>query len=184
MCPTAARLIDDGYRARREDRSADARRHFSEAVALARQHSNKSSPNLLPDLVGALKGLAQIERDEGHPDAAGPLYQEAIQICRGLDDPLLLAHTVRHLGDVLQDVGHLAEAEACYDEALELYRAHPAPPTLDLANAVRPLAILKESTGELDVARRLWEEARSLYELAGVRAGVDESTTRLAIMKL
>jgi hypothetical protein len=52
--------------------------------------------------------------------------------------------------------------------------------TLDLANAIRPLAILKETTGDAAAARRLWEEARDLYAAAGIAAGVTECTARLA----
>ena len=53
-------------------------------------------------------------------------------------------------------------------------------PPLDVANAVRPLAILSEEAGDTEAARRLWEEARDLYEACGVQAGVDECSERLA----
>ena len=48
-----------------------------------------------------------------------------------------LAHTVRHLGDVHHDAGDAALAEACYVEALSLYRSHGQDRPLDHANAVR-----------------------------------------------
>ncbi len=54
------------------------------------------------------------------------------------------------------------------------------PPSLDLANAIRPLAILKDDAGEVEDAKRLWEEARDLYAAADVREGVAESVARLA----
>jgi len=71
-------------------------------------------------------------------------------------------------------------AEPCYYEALALYRSHKKPPPLDLANAIRPLAILKDDAGEVEDAKRLWEEARNLYAEADVREGVAESAARLA----
>ena len=128
----------------------------------------------------ALKGVAQIERDEGRGDAARPLYEEAVAICRQLGDPLILAHTVRHLGDLHQDAGRVELAEPCYDEALALYRSNDQTAPLDLANAIRPLAILKDDAGEVEAAKRLWQEARDLYAAADVQEGFVESSERLS----
>ncbi len=169
----AIRLIKQADRARREHRLTDAHRDLVEAVALCRQAGERR------ELVRALKGLGQLERDLGHGDAARPLYEEAVAICREEGDPLTLAHTVRHLGDIHQDAGRVELAEPCYREALALYRKYQRTPPLDLANAIRPLAILKDNAGEVEVARRLWEEARDLYASVGVREGVAESSARL-----
>ena len=166
-------LMEHGERARREWRLLDAHRHFLEAVTLCRQGA---APR---DLVQALKGLGQIERDLGRGDAATPLYEEAAAICRGADDALQLAHTVRHLGDIYQEAGRTDLAEACYDEALTIYRSHQQTAPLDLANAVRPLAILQERLGRRDQAIDLWMEARSLYAALEVPEGVAESTEHL-----
>ena len=174
MSDAAIKLARQAGRARRENRLADAHRDLVEAVALCRQ------AGVQRELVQALNGLGQIERDLGRGDAAQPLYEEAVAICRREGDPLTLAHTVRHLGDIYQDMGRVELAEPCYDEALALYRSHERTPPLDLANAIRPLAILKDDAGEVEEARRLWEEARDLYAVANVREGVVESTARLA----
>ena len=74
-------------------------------------------------------------------------YVEAVAAARECDDPLQLAHAVRHLGDVHRHAGSREAAHACYDEALTLYRNADAPPTLDVANAVRPMAILQADLG-------------------------------------
>jgi len=174
MTDSAEQLIRDGYRARRENRPADAHRDFLAAVSLCRQTGAHH------ELVRALKGLGQIERDRGQGDEARPLYEEAVALCREAGDPLDLAHTVRHLGDIHQDAARLELAEPCYDEALAIYRSNEGTPTLDLANAVRPMAILKEAAGEVEEARRLWEEAGKLYEAVNVQPGVAESSARLA----
>jgi tetratricopeptide (TPR) repeat protein len=107
------------------------------------------------------------------------LYEEAVTLCRGEGDALGLAHTIRHLGDIHREAGRLADAELCYGEVLTLYRAHEPNP-LDLANALRPLAILREATGQAEEARRLWEEARKLYMAVNVQAAVAECSVRLA----
>ncbi|WP_419940729.1 tetratricopeptide repeat protein [Candidatus Palauibacter sp.] len=159
--------------ARREGRPDEALRHMQAAVALAREHDDPVA------LARALHGRANVERDRGRRDLALRLYREAVPLCRQGDDPLALAHTVRHLGDVLRELGDLTGAEPCYAEALALYRAHPSPPKLDLANAVRPLALLREALGEHEEARALWREARDLYRDAGIEAGVSESSAHL-----
>ena len=89
-------------------------------------------------------------------------------------------HAVRHLADGYRSTGRLAEAEACYDEALALYAAADEPPALDYANALRPMAILKESLGETDEARDLWQQAKSLYATVPIAAGVAECEEHLA----
>ena len=173
MSERARVLMEQATRARRSGRLLDAHRDFLEAVTLARQ---ADSP---PDLIQALKGLGQIERDLGRGDAARPLYEEAVALCRAEDDPLQLAHTVRHLGDIHQDDGRLDLAEPCYQEALTIYQGHPRTAPLDLANALRPFAILQESLGRTKAARELWTEVRNLYSALNVREGVAESTKRL-----
>ncbi len=168
------KLANEAAQARRENRVSDAKRLWAEAVQLSRQAPNKK------ELIQALKGSGQIERDMGNNGAALPFYQEAVALCREQDDSQSLAHTLRHLGDVYRSAGQLELAEPCYREALSLYRSHNQTAPLDLANAVRPMAILKEQTGETEVAKLLWEEARQLYAAVNVPEGVAESSKRLA----
>jgi len=53
-------------------------------------------------------------------------------------------------------------AGACYHEALGIYRSHAETPpldlALDLANAIRGLAILKSDTADAEAARALWRK--------------------------
>jgi tetratricopeptide (TPR) repeat protein len=131
-------------------------------------------------LVRALEGLGQIERDLGCGHAALPLYEEAVRICRHNGDALRLAHTIRHLGDIHQDAGRAELAEPCYREALAIYRRDRRTAPLDLANAVRPFAILQETLGKSEQAIDLWTEARDIYAGLKLQAGVDESREHLA----
>jgi tetratricopeptide (TPR) repeat protein len=174
MTNAVSNLMREAARARRESRLVDARRSLTEAVTLCRQSGESG------ELVQALKGLGQVERDLGSAMSALPLYEEAVAICRKGDDTLALAHTVRHLADIHQDRGRTDLAEPYYQEALMLYRSNEQTNPLDLANAVRPLAMLKEGAGQIGEARRLWREARDLYVEAGVEAGLAESEARLA----
>jgi tetratricopeptide (TPR) repeat protein len=104
-------------------------------------------------------------------------YEESVAILRQLERPLILAHTVRHLGDVYSEEGSRDLAESCYDEALNLYRNHSDRSPLDLANAIRSLAVLRS-----EQAKALWEEAREIYATVGIDAGVKEATARVTAL--
>ncbi|HEV7485885.1 MAG TPA: ankyrin repeat domain-containing protein [Thermoanaerobaculia bacterium] len=144
----------------------EARTLFAEAAKKSRERGARRK------LVDALKGVAQIDRDLGRRAEALPSYEEAVAACRDIGDPLLFAHTLRHLGDLHHDDGRDDLAEPLYDEALALYRTSDAPP-LDLANAIRSLAIIKDTA-------ELWEEAFRLYVATNVAPGVVEAAMRLA----
>jgi tetratricopeptide (TPR) repeat protein len=174
MSESSDKLLEQAQLARREHRLADARLQLEQAVALLRQESSES------ELAEALTHLGQIERDMHNSDTALAHYQEALNLYRSAGDPLWVAHTVRHVGDLHRHAARLPAAEACYIEALTLYRVNATTPALDLANAIRGFALLKEDTGEAEPAKLLWLEARDLYATVGVRAGVEECTRRLA----
>ena len=106
-------------------------------------------------------------------------YEEAVALFREVGTPLVLAHTIRHLGDVYLEDGSPELAEPCYHEALELYRSHERGSSLDLANAVRSLAVLR-----WEQTRVLWDEARELYTTLKIEAGIKESTARVAALSM
>ena len=122
-------------------------------------------------------------RGEAARRTDGPMarlcYEEAVVLFRDVDEPLVLAHSVRHLGDVYLEQGRPDLAEPCYHEALALYRAHADESSLDLANAVRSLAVLR-----WEQAKMLWEEARTLYTGLSIEAGVTESAARVAALSI
>ena len=170
-------LLSLALQARRENRLDDARQHLVEAVNREREADTGVG------LAKALTRLGQIERDLGHKDVALRSYQEAAAIYRTADDVLRLAHTVRHVADIHRERGHTELAEPCYHEALSIYRGNEHTPPLDLANAIRGLAILKDEAGAAEASRLLWEEAKELYTAVNVKAGVDESCRRLALLE-
>jgi tetratricopeptide (TPR) repeat protein len=98
------------------------------------------------------------------------------------DDPLRLAHRVRHLGDAYYYAGRWALAEPCYIEALSIYRRHERTRPLDLANAIRSFAVLKDEVGAVDQSQSLWQEAHDLYVSLELPAGIAESAARLALL--
>ena len=81
---------------------------------------------------------------------------------RAHGSPSRLAHTLRHLGDVYRETRHTDRARACYDEALALYRSYPEAAPLDLANAIRSVAVLQQASGNRAAARAVERGSRSL----------------------
>lgn len=120
----------------------------------------------------ALGKFGHVQEDD---EAKLACYVEAVAAARECDAPLQLAHAVRHLGDVHRHAGRRTDAKSCYDEALTLYRNADAPPTLDVANAVRPMAILQADLGNPEEALALWRKARDLYATVDIAEGVEEA---------
>jgi tetratricopeptide (TPR) repeat protein len=163
--------------ARRDNRLDEAKQDLIEAVGLCRQSGERN------DLASALTALGQIERDLHHNDAALRNYEEAAAIYREEGDVLRLAHTIRHVGDIYRNLKQKELAEPCYREALDLYRGNERTAPLDLANAIRGYALLKDDKGEFQQAKCLWQEARDLYAAVNVDAGVAESSRRLVLLE-
>ena len=170
----AADLLLRAVEAKQQGRLGEASQHVLRAISLLRE----KPPGI--ELAKALRLLAELERKLHDKAAALQHYQEAVILCRSHGDPLMLAHTVRHLGDVYQDAAQPELAEPCYREALELYRTHRDTTPLDLANAIRSMAVLKAAVGEIEQARSLWQQARDLYSQVNVSEGVAEASVRIA----
>ena len=173
MPHTPAELMHAGYEARKEGRLKEARADFSESMRLSREGHDQSH------LIRALVGLGQIERDLKNNAAALQHYREAADLCEERHG-VHFAHIIRHLADLLREERRLGEAEPYYQQALKIYRCHPAAAPLDLANAIRGYALLKEDAGKTAEAGSLWKEARALYQSTGVPAGVEEASRRIS----
>ena len=173
MSEQSGHLIVRAREARHAGRLEDAMRDLLQAVDLCRRSHEELK------LAAALEALGQIERDLHHPDAARRHYEEAAAIFAVEKYDLGVAHAIRHIADIHREAGNIEEAESSYDHALWLYRDIQDTPPLDLANAIRGLAILKSDSAQSARARELWTEARDLYSKANVTAGVDECSHRL-----
>lgn len=174
MSEAADKLLERAQQAQREKRLRDARRDWLAAIELLRENNDGEQ------LGQALRALGELERKLGDSESARGHYEEAVTLCRQYGDRLRLAHTVRYLGDVYHNVGRTDLAGPCYKEALALYYGHADPPPLDLANAIRSAAVLKQEAGDRHQAISLWSEARELYSSLQVDAGVAECRARLS----
>ena len=166
-------LLEAVRRDRSEGRLADARARLDKAL---QRYTGADQSN---DRIAVLKALAQIERDLGQLSRAQELLEQATALCRQGPDKVRLAHTLRHLGDVLQAQGRADDAMAHLAEAMAVYRGAPDTGQLDLANALRSLALQYELLGQSAPALACWREASELYMHANVAAGVAECLQHL-----
>jgi tetratricopeptide (TPR) repeat protein len=173
---TPAEWIASGYLARRNHELDEARNCFSRAL-----HLSGASEDTL-HAAQAHAGLGQVERDERNIGAALKHYQLAVELYRKLNSPLTLAHTVRHVADILLAAGNLEPAQRQYEEALATYCAHDETPPLDLANTIRGYAQLMEQSGKTEEATMLWQRTQALYEQLGIEPGVTECRSHLAFL--
>lgn len=130
------------YQARREVRLADSRAIFIEAVRKASIEADR------PSLAEVLCGLAQAERDIGSPEAASHHYANAAVLYRQVGPPARLAYAIRHEADVLREMCQPAKAEPLYQEAEGICRQLGEKATLDMANTIRGLALLKRISSQ------------------------------------
>lgn len=173
MSETPEELIEAAARARQHGQLDDALRDIDLAIALSRREGNR------PGLIASLKLLGHVQADRRNLEASVSAYVEALQLARASPDPMLVAHTARHLGDAYLRVGDTTRAAPAYAEALALYESHPGDAGLDHANALRSLALLLDDTHRPGEAALAWAQARDRYAAAGIRAGVAECTSRL-----
>jgi tetratricopeptide (TPR) repeat protein len=173
--------LAQGETERRAGCAEGARRAFGEAILHFRADGD------LPGEAKSLTRQAQIARDTGNLDWALHDQTEAIILFRRIGDGAALAHALRHAGDMFVEQHQLAFATAHLREALDLYRAGTEAPPLDIANAVRSIALLAEALDEPDQARLYWAEARTRYAALdsvfdGDNAGVQEAEKHLATL--
>jgi tetratricopeptide (TPR) repeat protein len=123
-------------------------------------------------------------RAQNRLEDARRLYNEAARLFLADKDSLTYAHAIRHVADMYLDESNYSAARPLYEEALQPYRSNLNTRLLDLANTVRPYALLHEMTGDMTSARPLWQEARNLYASLRIEAGMEECDRHIANLTL
>jgi hypothetical protein len=137
----------------------------------------------------AMKSAAELieegrrARAAGNLDAARKFYAEAAAQHRQQGLTLAWAHAIRHIADMWLEASELEAARPLYEDALEAYRGSLETRILDLANTLRPYALLNEAAGNAEAARALWLEAKALYASLRLEEGVAECQRHLAFFK-
>ena len=127
---------------------------------------------------------ARQDRKAGRLHEALNGYERAANLARSANDTGQRAYALRHMADLHRELGQHRSAESAATEAVALYRQHDGDASLDLANALRVLALAHESLGRSPAAAASWREARSLYLAVGVLPGVHECDQHIAQLGL
>ena len=121
---------------------------------------------------------AKAARNAGRLREAIVSQRRAVALLAG-GDADAYAHAARHLADMLCESGATDEAAALYEEVLGHYGSRR---TLDAANALRGAAVNAGRRGEEVSARKHWSQARDLYAMLAIEAGVAEATRALTAL--
>jgi len=127
-------------------------------------------------LLAARDNLAGVLRELGDLDGAERLYAEVLEARRrGLGNRHPdVGYSLNNLGELYRSLGRYSEAEACFREALELWRGGAA---ADVATVTSNLALVHDAVGERDVALRLHRQVLALRRRALGRDHADLATT-------
>ncbi len=124
---------------------------------------------------------AKSARRQGRLSDATALYEEAAQSFQAEQQPARWAHALRHAAEMAVRSGDAATGLREARAVIEHYRSsHPT--ELEMANALRVLALAEAAAGERDHACTHWSEARELYATVGVPDGVAEADRRVAAL--
>ncbi|MFN0097754.1 MAG: tetratricopeptide repeat protein [Gemmatimonadaceae bacterium] len=122
----------------------------------------------------ALRGRAEIRLCRGEVEIAGREAREALDLHRGLNDPVGIAGDLRIVAAVLAKEGHSDQAEAMLREVIRQATSLERP-QLE-AEARRDLAMLLQREGRTDEARADARTARAIF----MRMGAEVELRRLA----
>jgi non-specific serine/threonine protein kinase len=131
-----------------------ARALFEEALAIAKEHGNRT------DVVFHLSGLGHVAKRRGDHEAAQSLYEESHEIAKGLGYQRMAAFTLQYLADLAFTSGDLARTASLYRDALGYFG--PARDKLGIARCLEGLAKAAALTGQFERTSRLAGAAEEL----------------------
>ncbi len=152
-----------------KSRFGEARRRFERATALCERTGDGYGR------AGALCGVAGTIRINGDPEAARPLWAEALRLFGDLGDQRAEAYAVEGMGLCDLDQGRTGAARLRFEEMLRLYKA--AGNAMGEAHALRRLATVELDRGEFGEALSLLEQALPTFRAIGDR--LSEAVVRM-----
>lgn len=123
--------------------------------------------------------LANIYYDLGRNSKSLEFYKNALSLAEVESEEEQIAHITKHIADVECEIGDLKSSMSHYEKALKYYKKNVSNYSLNYANTIRGFAVLKEKMVDYSDAKRLWKEAKSIYERLKIETGIKECTSRL-----
>lgn len=121
----------------------------------------------------------QFESDADDFDKALAFCQKALSFYKQSGDNNRIAHSTRHLADLLMEMGQEQDAEIHYKRAIDFYTSTDNNSSLDLANCLRGYALCLESLNKEIEAKQHWETVAELYGRLNLTEGVTEANQHL-----
>src|SRR5437879_4160240 len=121
-------------------------------------------------LIRALEVMARAAVRRGDRQAARPLVEEQLAVCRELGDSELLIHALGAMGHLAREDGDYTEARSWYAESLAL--RHKMGYQLALALALEDFAVLAGREQQAERAIRLLGAGEAFCETLGARPPV------------
>lgn len=145
------------------NRRAEALALFEENVSHARAAIPPDAPRLALRLNMLGRLYVTLERWQRGISA----HEEALELLVGKDGPhpALWADSRAELGNALKNANRLEEAQACYEEAIDVKRRQLGGDHASLAAIHRDLVSVYQGLGDLDAAVERIHEMLRLYEL-------------------
>lgn len=153
-------------------RHAEARARYEEALAVSRDAAHLRSQAMV------LMGLANLESEEGHLDAAYHRYEEILVIDRELGDRRGEGTVLANLAVLRHHQGRVEEALSLFQQALAIHRE-----VGNLAHeeiVLRNTGVILMNLGRLDESRECMEAALNVSLARGDRRGEALSLDNLA----
>lgn len=134
----------------------------------------------LQEVVQVLINLADAEAEAGRLESAPAIATEALQIARGLNNPVLIFQSLICQGNTLGLQDRIKDAVALFEEALELalYKLHN--PHFE-ALAKSSLASVWLEEGKYEQGHWTYAEARALFRTLGDRAAEAKCCTGIGL---
>jgi tetratricopeptide (TPR) repeat protein len=154
-----------------QGRYAEARTHFTEALAQARALEGEGDHSTT-----SLGGLAIIANWQGNHSQARFLYAQVVHILEATRDHHRLALALYNQGEIEHGLHDPAAAQACFERSLALCQAYGS----------GPLGIVQIGLALLALEREEWETARILFResLALSRETSEDGDTAVALRGL
>ncbi|MES2461577.1 MAG: tetratricopeptide repeat protein, partial [Armatimonadota bacterium] len=113
------------------------------------------------DRAAVLRCIAKLEYRRSNFDAALPLLEESLSLCRALEDENGVAECLNGLGNDANARGNFADAQRYYEESLLYYRKHGH--DAGIAQLLLNLSVTSCEQGDWEIAARYSLESSPFY---------------------